>query len=185
MGVVLVVLGLRPDGKIIDYRLARAPPSASSTTSTPRPDRRRAGDDLRRRGLLAAPAYHGIPVQRCRAHKIRPRQGSQGRSGHRQAGSPRCRRQPYQGPERRQPFRHTLGRCISQGCRMPARRSRRSADLLPLPGPRSTQTGQHAIERREVRPLGVFQDRTSMDRILIFIHENKQQGIQYSLTHKS
>ena len=22
-------------------------------------------------GLLAAPAYHGIPVQRCRAHKIR------------------------------------------------------------------------------------------------------------------
>ena len=43
----------------------------------------------------------------------------------------------------------------------------------------------NAIERRfrEVRrrtpPMGAFQDRTSMDRILfaIFLHENKQQGI--------
>ena len=37
----------------------------------------------------------------------------------------------------------------------------------------------NAIERREVRrrTLSAFQDRTSMDRILIFIHENKQQGI--------
>ena len=40
----------------------------------------------------------------------------------------------------------------------------------------------NAIERREVRrrirPMGAFQDRTSMDRILfaIFIHENKPQG---------
>ena len=25
--------------------------------------------------------------------------------------------------------------------------------------------------------MGAFQDRTSMDRILIFIHENKRQGI--------
>ena len=30
---VPVVLGLRPD--VVDYRLARAPPSASSTTSRP------------------------------------------------------------------------------------------------------------------------------------------------------
>ena len=49
----------------------------------------------------------------------------------------------------------------------------------------------NAIERREVRrrtrPMGAFQDRTSMDRILIFIHENKQQGIStlFPLTHKS
>ena len=39
----------------------------------------------------------------------------------------------------------------------------------------------NAIERRfrEVRrrTLGAFQDRTSMDRILTFIHENKLQGI--------
>jgi transposase-like protein len=33
--------------------------------------------------------------------------------------------------------------------------------------------------RRRTRPMGVFQDRTSMDRILfaVFMHENKMQGI--------
>ncbi len=33
--------------------------------------------------------------------------------------------------------------------------------------------------RRRTRPMGTFQDRTSMDRILfaIFTHENKRQGI--------
>ena len=83
---VLVVLGLRPDGKIIDYRLARAESAA---------EWERFLDDLYARGLtgeglemicvdggqglLAAlpTAYHGIPVQRCRAHKMCPRQGSQ------------------------------------------------------------------------------------------------------------
>ena len=43
--------------------------------------------------------------------------------------------------------------------------------------------------RRRTRPMGAFQDRTSMDRILfaIFLHENKQQGIStlFPLTHKS
>ena len=79
---VLVVLGLRPDGRkeIVDYRLARAESAA---------EWERFLDDLYARGLtgeglemicvdggqglLAAlpTAYHGIPVQRCRAHKIR------------------------------------------------------------------------------------------------------------------
>ena len=79
---VLVVLGLRPDGKkeIIDYRLARAESAA---------EWERFLDDLYARGLtgeglemicvdggqglLAAlpTTYHGILVQRCRAHKIR------------------------------------------------------------------------------------------------------------------
>ncbi len=33
--------------------------------------------------------------------------------------------------------------------------------------------------RRRTRPMGTFQDRTSMDRVLyaVFIHENKSQGI--------
>jgi transposase-like protein len=33
--------------------------------------------------------------------------------------------------------------------------------------------------RRRTRPMGVFQDRTSMDRLLfaVFTHENKMQGI--------
>src|SRR5271166_4358968 len=41
--------------------------------------------------------------------------------------------------------------------------------------------------RRRTRPMGVFQDRTSMDRILfaVFTHENKMQGIPtlLALTH--
>ena len=85
---VLVVLGLRLDGRkeIVDYRLARAESAA---------EWERFLDDLYARdltgeglemicvdggqGLLAAlpTTYHGIPVQRCRAHKMCPRQGSQ------------------------------------------------------------------------------------------------------------
>ena len=50
----------------------------------------------------------------------------------------------------------------------------------------------NAIERRfrevqrRTRPMGVFQDRTSMDRILfaVFTHENRSQGVPslFSLT---
>ena len=40
--------------------------------------------------------------------------------------------------------------------------------------------------RRRTRPMGVFQDRTSMDRILfaVFTHENRSQGVPslFSLT---
>ena len=79
---VLVVLGLRPDGKkeIIDFRLAQSESAAEWE--------RFLGDLIRRgligdrlemisvdggAGLLAAlpTAYPGVPVQRCRAHKIR------------------------------------------------------------------------------------------------------------------
>jgi transposase-like protein len=41
--------------------------------------------------------------------------------------------------------------------------------------------------RRRTRPMGVFQDRTSMDHILfaVFTHENSTQGVPtlFSLTH--
>ena len=43
--------------------------------------------------------------------------------------------------------------------------------------------------RRRTRPMGAFQDRTSMDRILfaVFNHQNKCQGTAtpFPLTHKS
>ena len=43
--------------------------------------------------------------------------------------------------------------------------------------------------RRRTRPMGTFQDRTSMDRILfaVFTHQNKTQGTAtpFPLTHKS
>src|SRR5580704_11715398 len=43
--------------------------------------------------------------------------------------------------------------------------------------------------RRRTRPMGTFQDRTSMDRILfaVFTHENKSQGVStpFLLTHNN
>src|SRR5687768_11194607 len=43
--------------------------------------------------------------------------------------------------------------------------------------------------RRRTRPMGTFQDRTSMDRILfaVFMHENRNQGLAtpFALTHNS
>ena len=43
--------------------------------------------------------------------------------------------------------------------------------------------------RRRTRPMGTFQDRTSMDRILfaVFNHENKSQGVStlFLLTHNN
>ena len=43
--------------------------------------------------------------------------------------------------------------------------------------------------RRRTRPMGTFQDKTSMDRILfaVFTHENKSQGVStpFLLTHNS
>ena len=130
-------------------------------------------------GLLAAPAYHGIPVRRCWAHKIRPRQGAQDRSGRRQAGSPRCR--PNRTEARSAANRFATRREEAYPRAVACLRDDLD-DLLTCfqdPDRRRQVRTTNAIERREVRPLGAFQDRTSMDRILfaIFIHENKQQGI--------
>ena len=158
---VPVVLGLRPDGKkeIVDYRLARAE-SAAERFLDDLYARGLTGEGLEMicvdggQGLLAALpiAYHGILVQRCRAHKICPRQGSQGRSGSRQAGSPRCHEctQPQQGPERRQT--QTLGRCKAVACLR-----NDLDDLLTCfhdPDQRRQVRTTNAIERRlrEVRP---------------------------------
>ena len=201
---VPVVLGLRPDGRkeIVDYRLAKAESAA---------EWERFLDDLYARGLtgeglemicvdggqglLAAlpTTYHGIPVQRCWAHKMCPRQGSQGRSGRRQAGSPRCRPNHT---EARSAARRFANRWEDAYPRAVACLRDDLDDLLTCfrykdPDQRRQVRTTNAIERREVRrrTLGAIQDRTSMDRILfaIIIHENKQQGVStlFPLTHKS
>jgi transposase-like protein len=60
---------------------------------------------------------------------------------------------------------------------------------------RKTVRTTNAIEgrfrevRRRTRPIGTFQDRTSMERILfaVFVHENRNQGLatHFALTHNS
>ena len=190
---VLVVLGLRPDGKkeIVDYRLAKAESAV---------EWERFLDDLYARGLtgegmemicvdggqglLAAlpTTYHGIPVQRCRAHKMCPRQGSQ-QDAVRQdlhavmnaANHIEARSAARRFATRREDAYPRAVACLRNDL----------DDLLTCfrykdPDQRRQVRTTNAIERRfrEVRrrTLGAFQ--TSMDRILfaIFIHENKQQG---------
>ena len=203
---VLVVLGLRPDGRkeIVDYRLARAESAA---------EWERFLDDLYARGLtgeglemicvdggqglLAAPACHGIPVQRCRAHKIRNVLDKV-----RKIDQDAIRQDLHavmnadnhtEARERRQALRHTLGRCIPQGRRMPARRSRRSADLFPLQGPRSTQTGQDHQRYRATVPRGPAKNtgrfpgsHLNGPHPVRYLHPRKQTaGNQYPLTHNS
>jgi len=160
------------------------------------------------RGLLAALpiVLHGIPVQRCWAHKIRNildkvRKADQPKSSAHSTRSHSTRfmhahNQPAAPSAARQfadRFEEGLPQC---GC-MPARRPRRTAHLLPLQirGATSKVRTTNAIERRfrevrrPTRPMGTFQDKTSMDRILfaVFSHENKSQSVStpFLLTHNN
>ncbi|MFQ5620198.1 MAG: IS256 family transposase [Rhodospirillales bacterium] len=206
---VLVALGLRPDGKkeIIDYRLAVAESAAQWELFL---------TDLFRRGLegkalelvcvdggaglLAAlpVVYPGVPVQRCWAHKIRNVLGK----------VKACDRDAVKAdlhavmnadnrPRARSAARRFAGRW--QHVCPPAVACLR-ADLDELLAcfryktrdERKAVRTTNAIERRfrevrrRTRPMGVFQDRTSMDRILfaVFTHENANQGVPtlFSLT---
>ena len=66
------------------------------------------------------------------------------------------------------------------------RRARVATSIMPV---------TNAIERRfrevrrRTRPMGTFQDKTSMERILfaVFMHENRNQGLATpcALTHNS
>jgi transposase-like protein len=209
---VLVVLGLRPDGKkeVIDFRLATAESAVQWEHFL--------GDLIRRgltgerlemlcvdggSGLLAAlpTAFPGLPVQRCWAHKIRNVLAKV-----RKADQAAIKAQLHR---------------IMNATTLPAAWSaaRRFADrwqtlypkavaclradldeLLtcfryPTRAERQAVRTTNAIERRfrevrrRTRPMGTFQDRTSMDRILfaVFMHENLNQGIAtpFALTHNS
>jgi putative transposase len=209
---VLVALGLRPDGKkeIIDFRLATAESAAQWE--------RFLGDLIRRgltgahlemlcvdggAGLLAAlpTAFPEIPVQRCWAHKIRNILGKV-----RQADQPDVKTGLH---------RIMSARTLPAAWSAARRFAERWHDLYPkavaclradlddlltcfryaTPEERRAVRTTNAIERRfrevrrRTRPMGTFQDKTSMDRILfaVFMHENLNQGIAtpFPLTHNS
>lgn len=199
---VLVALGLRPDGKkeIIDFRLAG---SESAT------EWEKFLTDLYRRGLtgealdmicvdggsglLAAlpSVLPNIPVQRCWAHKIRNVLDKV-----RKADQPKVKRALHKimnaanAPAARSAARRFAGRFHQQ---YPAAVACLRNDLDELltcfrykaEAARRAVRTTNAIERRfrevrrRTRPMGTFQDKTSMDRILfaIFTHENKSQGV--------
>lgn len=198
---VLVALGITAAGKkeILDFRLARGEgQSAWEEFLT----------DLERRGLTAAglelivsdggggllaalpTVYPGIPVQRCWAHKARNVLDKV-----RKGDWERVKRGLSQ-------ISHAQDRTAARSAarRFAARWERTypaavrclRADLdelleffrFPDPGWRKAARTTNAIERRfrevrrRTRPMGVFSERTSMERILfaVFVHENRKQG---------
>ena len=203
---VLVALGLRSDGKkeIIDFRLAQSESAAEWE--------RFLGDLIRRglvgdglemicvdggSGLLAAlpTAYPGIPVQRCWAHKIRNVLAKV-----RVADQPAVKTDlqavinAKTVPQARSAARRFATRWRQDYPKAVACLRDDLDDLLTCwryksRAERKAVRTTNAIERRfrevrrRTRPMGVFSDRTSMDRILfaVFNHENRNQGVSTPL----
>ncbi len=199
---VLVALGLRPDGRkeVIDYRLAKSESAA---------EWERFLTDLFRRGLegraiemvcvdggaglLAAlpMVYPGIAVQRCWAHKIRNvldkvraaerdaikaglhaiMNAANLRAARKAAGS-FARRWAGCYDKAIDCLRNDLDELLT---------CFRYKTLAVRKAVRTTNAIERRFRevRRRTRPMGVFQDRTSMDRILfaVFTHENSNQGV--------
>ena len=206
---VLVALGLRPDGKkeIIDYRLAKSESAAEWEAFL--------GDLIRRgltgaglgvicvdgaQGLLAAlpTAFPGIPVQRCWAHKIRnilakvrkPDQAAVKADLHRIMNAdtrPKARSAARRFADRWQGVYPKAVACLRDDLDE-LLTCFRYKTLEQRKRVRTTNAIERRFRevRRRTRPMGVFQDRTSMDRILfaVFTHENANQGVPtlFSLT---
>lgn len=209
---VLVALGLRPDGKkeIIDFRLAASESAAEWDTFL---------SDLHRRGLTGQGldmicvdggtgllaslpfAYPNIPVQRCWAHKIRnlldkvkraDREAvKQGLRAVMNAGNLTAARAAARRFADR--WQETYPKAVA--CLRDDLDELLTCFRYKTTAERKAVRTTNAIERRfrevrrRTRPMGTFQDRTSMDRILfaVFTHENKMQGISapFLLTHNN
>ena len=209
---VLVALGIRHDGKkeIIDFRLA----DSESATEWERflADlwrRGLTGDGLEMicadggQGLIAAlpVVYPAIPLQRCWAHKIRNILDKVRKADRDavKAGLHAIMNAPNR-PKALSAARR-FADAWEETCPKAVACLRNDLDDLltcfryPTLVERKQVRTTNAIERRfrevrrRTRPMGPFQDRTSMDRILfaVFNHQNKSQGTAapFPLTHNS
>jgi transposase-like protein len=209
---VLVALGLRHDGKkeIIDFRLAASESAAEwEKFLTDLYRRGLTGEGLNMicvdggAGLLAAlpGVFPGIPVQRCWAHKIRNVLDKV-----RKADQPKLKRALHKimnaanAPAARSAARRFAERFQGQYSAAVACLRNDLNELLTCfryksEAQRRAVRTTNAVERRfrevrrRTRPMGTFQDKTSMDRILfaVFTHENKSQGVStpFLLTHNN
>ena len=199
---VLVALGLRVDGKkeIIDFRLAGSESAAEwERFLTDLFRRGLTGEGLEMvcvdggAGLLAAlpTVLPTIPVQRCWAHKIRnvldkvkkADQPAVKRALHKimnAPNAPAARAAARKFADRFEGKYPTAVACVRNDLdelltcfRYKSEDQRRKV--------RTTNAIERRFRevRRRTRPMGTFQDRTSMDRILfaVFTHENKSQGV--------
>lgn len=200
---VLVVLGLLADGRkeVIDWRLARAESQAEwEYFLTDLVARGLTGEGMRLvvtdggSGLLAAlpVVYPGLPMQRCWAHKTRNITDKV-----RQADRVKVKRglhRIYEAADQvkaRRAAQRFMQRWESRYPRAVACLRGDLEELLTFLTVfkdrqwRKWVRTTNAIERRFVevrrrtRPMGVFSDRTSIERILyaVFTHENQMQGI--------
>jgi len=206
---VLVALGLRPDGKkeIIDYRLATGESAAQwEQFLTDLWRRGLVGERLEMicvdggQGLLAAlpTVYPGIPVQRCWAHKIRnvldkvrvADQSAVKAGLHAIMNAktlPQARTAARRFADQWEAdydkavhcLRNDLDELLTCWCykSLDERKKVRTTNAIER---------RFREVRRRTRPMGVFQDKTSMDRILfaVFTYENSNQGVPtlFSLT---
>lgn len=199
---VLVALGLRPDGKkeIIDFRLAGSESAAEwEQFLTDLYRRGLTGEGLDMicvdggAGLLAAlpVVLPDIPVQRCWAHKIRNVLNKV-----RKADQPKVKRALHKimnaantaaarSAARRfaERFQHSYPAAVA--CLRNDLDELLTCFRYKSEAERRAVRTTNAVERRfrevrrRTRPMGTFQDKTSMDRILfaVFTHENKSQGV--------
>lgn len=199
---VLVALGIRADGKkeIIDYRLAyEESQDAWEAFLNDLYRRGLKGDDTELiatdggKGLLAALplVYPHISLQRCWAHKIRNVLDKAKKQDQADVKRALYRIMNASGLVK---ARQAAGRFVNQWEALYPKAVEclriDIEDLLTFftfktPSWWKSVRTTHSIERRfrevhrRTRPMGVFSDRTSMERILcaVFSYENKQQGI--------
>ena len=208
---VLVALGLRHDGRkeIIDFRLAASESEREWERFLSLLHKRGLHEECFEmvcvdggRGLLAAVdmIYPQTPVQRCWAHKIRnvldkvkktDREAvhadltnimnAKSEWDARSAARTFADHWEKQYPGAVKSLRVDLQNMLTCW---------KYDDLKTRKSVRTTNAIERRFRevRRRTRPMGTFQDTTSMDRILyaIFIHENKSQGTYapFNVTHK-
>jgi len=209
---VLVALGLTFEGKkeVIDFRLAKSESAAEwELFLTDLYRRGLSGEGLQMicvdggTGLLAAlpTVYPHLPVQRCWAHKIRNLLDKVKKADRKAVKAdlhtilnadnlPKAQRAARRFARRWQPIYPNIVASLRDDLEELLTCFRYKDREL-----RKAVRTTNAIERRfrevrrRTRPMGTFQDRTSMDRILyaVFTHENKMQGLStpFLLTHNN
>jgi transposase-like protein len=207
---VLVALGIRLDGKkeVIDWRLCASESEGEWEAFMNALYRRGLTETQMEiiavdggKGALAAlrTVYPGVPVQRCWAHKARNILDKLRVAD--QLAAKRDLRRFYQAKNLRA-ARKAAGSFVDKwAARYPTAVRCLKVDLEDLltffrfadPTWRRATRNTNAIERRfhevrrRTRPMGVFSDKTSLDRILfaVFTYENQSQGLPpiFLLTH--
>ncbi len=208
---VLVALGLRHDGKkdILDFRLASSESEREWEKFLNILYKRGLTEESFEiicvdggKGLLAAvdTVYAGKPVQRCWAHKIRnvldKVRKADREAVHHDLSEIMNAQSAHQARSRARHFADKWHQVYPKAvkCLRDYLDHMMTCFLYKTSEERKQVRTTNAIERRfrevrrRTRPMGVFQDITSMDRILyaIFAHENKSQGIPSlsPLTHR-